>query len=155
MSEKTGPAPGWVDSHCHLDFPEFDGKMDEVRQEMRANGVTHALCISVNFAGFPKVLALAEAYDNFFATVGVHPDHEDRAEVDPLRLVELARHPRIIAIGETGLDYYRVSGDLEWQRERFRATYAPRANAGSLSLSIRAKLPRTRSPSCGKRGRPK
>jgi TatD DNase family protein len=100
-----------VDSHCHLDFPEFDGQMDDVRQEMRANGVTHALCISVNFAGFPKVLALAEAYDNFFATVGVHP----------LRLVELARHPRIVAIGETGLDYYRVSGDLEWQRERFRA----------------------------------
>ena len=121
MNEKTGPAPGWVDSHCHLDFPEFDGKMDEVRQEMRANGVTHALCISVNFAGFPKVLALAEAYDNFFATVGVHPDHEDRTEVDPARLVELARHPRVVAIGETGLDYYRLSGDLVWQRERFRA----------------------------------
>ena len=121
MSEKTSPAPELVDSHCHLDFPEFDGKMDEVRKEMRANGVTHALCISVNFGGFPKVLALAEAYDNFFATVGVHPDHEDRTEVDPARLVELARHPRIIAIGETGLDYYRLSGDLEWQRERFRA----------------------------------
>jgi TatD DNase family protein len=110
-----------VDSHCHLDFPEFDGKMAEVREEMRASGVTHALCISVNLAGFPKVLALAEAYDNFFATVGVHPDHEDRTKVDPLRLVKLARHPRIVAIGETGLDYYRVSGDLEWQRERFRA----------------------------------
>lgn len=121
MSEKTSPAPELVDSHCHLDFPEFDGKMDAVRKEMRANGVTHALCISVNFGGFPKVLALAEAYDNFFATVGVHPDHEDRTEVDPARLVELARHPRIIAIGETGLDYYRSSGDLEWQRERFRA----------------------------------
>ena len=121
MSEKTSPAPGLVDSHCHLDFPEFDGKMGEVREAMRANGVTHALCISVNLAGFPKVRALAEAYDNFFATVGVHPDHEDRTEVDPLRLVELARHPRIVAIGETGLDYYRVSGDLEWQRERFRA----------------------------------
>ena len=122
-SEPLEPAAfhGWVDSHCHLDFPEFDGKMDELREEMRANGVTHALCISVNFSGFPKVLALAEAYDNFFATVGVHPDHEDRAEVDPARLVELARHPRIVAIGETGLDYYRVGGDLEWQRERFRA----------------------------------
>ena len=113
--------PGLVDSHCHLDFPEFDGKMGEMREEMRANGVTHALCISVNLAGFPKVLALAEAYDNFFATVGVHPDHEDRTGVDPARLVELARHPRVVAIGETGLDYYRVSGDVEWQRERFRA----------------------------------
>src|SRR2546427_9980450 len=94
--------------------------MDEVRQEMRANGVTHALCISVNFAGFPKVLALAEAYDNFFASVGVHPDHEDRTEVDPWQLGELARHPRVVAIGETGLDYYRVSGDLEWHGARFR-----------------------------------
>ena len=128
MNGKTGPASpatagfsGWVDSHCHLDFPEFDGKMDEVREEMRTNGVTHALCISVNLAGFPKVLALAEAYDNFFATVGVHPDHEDRTEVDPARLVELARHPRVVAIGETGLDYYRLSGDSAWQRERFRA----------------------------------
>ena len=121
MSEKTSPAPGLVDSHCHLDFPEFDGKMGEVREAMRANGVTHALCISVNLAGFPKVRALAEAYDNFFATVGVHPDHEDRTEVDPARLVELAHHPRVVAIGETGLDYFRVSGDLEWQRERFRS----------------------------------
>ena len=95
--------------------------MDELREEMRANGVTHALCISVTLAGFPKVLALAETYGNFFATVGVHPDHEDRTGVDPERLVELARHPRIVAIGETGLDYYRLSGDLAWQRERFRA----------------------------------
>src|SRR5260221_2231176 len=95
--------------------------MDPVRKEMDANGVTHALCISVNFAGFPKVLALAEAYDNFFASVGVHPDHEERSPVDPRHLVQLAHHPRVVAIGETGLDYYRVSGDLEWQRDRFRA----------------------------------
>lgn len=113
--------PGLVDSHCHLDFPEFDGKMDEVQEEMRASGVTHALCISVNLTGFPKVLGLAKTHDNFFASVGVHPDHEDRTAVDPTQLVELARHPRVVAIGETGLDYYRVSGDLEWQRERFRA----------------------------------
>jgi len=113
--------PGLVDSHCHLDFPEFDGRMDEMRKAMHANGVTHALCISVNFAGFPRVLALAEAYDNFFASVGVHPDHEERSPVDPRHLVELAHHPRVVAIGETGLDYYRVSGDLEWQRDRFRA----------------------------------
>jgi TatD DNase family protein len=113
--------PGLIDSHCHLDFPEFTGKMAEVREEMRENGVTHALCISVNLESFPKVLGLAEAHDSFFASVGVHPDHEDRAAVDPARLVELARHARVLAIGETGLDYYRVSGELEWQRERFRA----------------------------------
>ena len=115
-----GSFPGLVDSHCHLDFPDFEGKLDEVREEMRANGVTHALCISVDLGGFPKVLGLAEAYDNFFASVGVHPDHEG-APVDPGQLVELARHPRVVAIGETGLDYHRLSGDLGWQRERFRA----------------------------------
>jgi TatD DNase family protein len=116
----ASPPPGLVDSHCHLDFPDFDGKMDEVREEMRANGVTHALCINVDLSGFPKVRGLAEAHDNFYASVGVHPDHE-AAPVDPRHLVELARHPRVVAIGETGLDYYRLSGDLEWQRERFRA----------------------------------
>lgn len=114
------PFPGLVDSHCHLDFPEFEGKLSEVREEMRANGVTHALCISVELARFPKVLGLAEAHDNFFASVGVHPDHE-AGPVDAQRLVELAGHPRVVAIGETGLDYHRLSGDLEWQRERFRA----------------------------------
>src|SRR5438046_3819374 len=88
---------------------------------MRANGVTHALCISVHLTGFPKVLALAEAYDNFFATVGVHPAHAERATVDPAQLVEPPRRPRSVGIGETGLDYYRVSGDSAWQRERFRA----------------------------------
>jgi TatD DNase family protein len=121
MNSVSLESHGLVDSHCHLDFPEFEGKLDAVREEMRSSGVTHALCISVNLTDFPKVLALAEAYDNFFATVGVHPDHDERAPVDPRRLVELARHPRVVAIGETGLDYYRVSGDLEWQRERFRA----------------------------------
>ncbi|HUL93545.1 MAG TPA: TatD family hydrolase [Burkholderiales bacterium] len=112
--------PGLVDSHCHLDFPEFEGKLEELREEMRINGVTHALCISVELAGFPKVLALAESHDNFFASVGVHPDHQAEP-VATQRLVELARHPRVVAIGETGLDYHRLSGDLEWQRERFRA----------------------------------
>ena len=111
--------PGLVDSHCHLDFPEFEGKLGEVRAEMQANGVTHALCISVELPKFPKVLALAEAHDNFFASVGVHPDHEAEP-VDSARLVELARNAKVVAIGETGLDYHRLSGDLEWQRERFR-----------------------------------
>ena len=111
--------PGLVDSHCHLDFPEFEGKLGEVREEMRANGVTHALCISVELPKFPKVLALAEAHENFFASVGVHPDHEAEV-VETGRLVELAAHPKVVAVGETGLDYHRLSGDLEWQRERFR-----------------------------------
>jgi len=112
--------PRLVDSHCHLDFPDFDGRIDAIREEMREHGVTHALCISTSLPGVPKVLGLAETYDNFFASVGVHPDQEDRSQVDAAQLVELARHPRVVAIGETGLDYHRVSGDLEWQRQRFR-----------------------------------
>jgi TatD DNase family protein len=110
-----------VDSHCHLDFPDFEGRMDAVRAEMQAHAVTHALCISVGLAGFPKVLALAERYGNFYASVGVHPDHADQSPVDEDELVRLAAHPRVVAIGETGLDYYRTRGDTEWQRERFRA----------------------------------
>jgi TatD DNase family protein len=73
----------------------------------------------VELPKFPKVLALAEAHENFFASVGVHPDHEAEA-VESARLVELAAHPKVVAIGETGLDYHRLSGDLEWQRQRFR-----------------------------------
>lgn len=111
---------GLVDSHCHLDFPDFEGGMDALRDEMRANGVTHALCISVSLAGFPKVLGLAERYGNFFASVGVHPDNEDPAPLDQSELLRLARNPRVVAIGETGLDYYRASGDVEHQRSRFR-----------------------------------
>ena len=94
--------------------------MPEVLDNMRAKRVTHALCISVDLADFPRVLALAEREPNLYATVGVHPDHEDTHEPDVDELLRLADHPRVIGIGETGLDYYRLSGDLEWQRERFR-----------------------------------
>lgn len=122
-ADSTLPATpsGLVDSHCHLDFPEFAGKIDAVREEMRDHGVTHALCISVSLPGVPQVLRLAERYDNFYATVGVHPDHKDGKVVHESELAELAQHPKVLAIGETGLDYYRAGGDLEWQRERFRA----------------------------------
>src|SRR3954468_12455870 len=109
-----------VDSHCHLDFPDFDGRLDEVRAAMAENGVTHALCISTSIEGFGKVRALAERFDNFFASVGIHPDTEQAADIDTAGLAKLAAHPRVVAIGETGLDYYRTEGDLEWQRERFR-----------------------------------
>lgn len=82
--------------------------------------VGHALCVSVTLDKFPEVLALAEEYDNFYASVGVHPDYEDIAEPSIDELFSLASHPKVIAIGETGLDYFRLTGDLEWQRERFR-----------------------------------
>ena len=110
----------FIDSHCHLDFPELVGRLDEVFTRMRDNQVTHALCVSVNLADFPSVLALAEAHEHLYASVGVHPDYPDVAEPSVDELVNLAQHPKIVAIGETGLDYFRLTGDLEWQRQRFR-----------------------------------
>ena len=87
---------------------------------MAANSVTHALCVSVNLETFPDVRAIAERFPNIFASIGVHPDDRSGEEPDVARLVALADHARVVAIGETGLDYYRVEGDTEWQRERFR-----------------------------------
>ncbi|WP_317202967.1 TatD family hydrolase [Janthinobacterium sp.] len=110
----------YIDSHCHINFPELAARMPEILAKMAENKVTHALCVSVNLPEFPQVLALAEQYPNIFASVGVHPDYEDTPEPSVEELVRLADHPRIIAIGETGLDYFRLTGDLEWQRERFR-----------------------------------
>ena len=109
-----------VDSHCHLNFPELISNMDGVRQAMRDNQVGHALCVSVTLDKFPEVLAVAEANENIYASVGVHPDYEDEQAFTVEDLVRLAQHPKVIAIGETGLDYFRLTGDLEWQRERFR-----------------------------------
>lgn len=109
-----------VDSHCHLDFPDLASNLDELLAKMRDNEVSHALCVSVNLQDFPRVLALAEAHSNLFASVGVHPDYENLAEPQAAQLAALAAHPRVVAIGETGLDYFRLKGDLEWQRERFR-----------------------------------
>ena len=110
----------YIDSHCHINFPELAARMPEILAKMAENRVTHALCVSVDLPDFPQVLALAEQYPHIYASVGVHPDYEDTPEPTVDQLVELANHPKIIAIGETGLDYYRLEGDLEWQRERFR-----------------------------------
>jgi len=109
-----------VDSHCHLDFPELAADVDGVLADMRAHGVTHALCVSVTLEDFPKVRALAEQHDNLYASVGTHPDYPGAPLVTVEDLVRLSDHPKVVAIGETGLDYYRLEGDLEWQRERFR-----------------------------------
>jgi TatD DNase family protein len=109
-----------VDSHCHINFPELAGNMGDVLAQMQQNEVVSALCVSVNLADFPQILALAERYPHIYASVGVHPDHEGAEEPDVARLVGLAQHPKVIAIGETGLDYFRLKGDLEWQRARFR-----------------------------------
>lgn len=128
----------FIDSHCHIDFPELAKDIDALRAAMQTNQVTHALCVSVNLPAWPGVIAMAERYDNFYASVGVHPDYEEGVEVEEPtveRLVELAKHPKVIAIGETGLDYYRLTGDLEWQRERFRV-HIRAARATGLPLII-------------------
>lgn len=109
-----------VDSHCHLDFPGLAEQVPEILARMAENGVGHALCVAVDLENFPKVLALAESDPRLFASVGLHPDYTDCREPSSDDLVRLAGHPRVVAIGETGLDYYRLTGDLEWQRERFR-----------------------------------
>lgn len=110
----------FIDSHCHIDFPELADRLPAILQKMQDNQVSHALCVSVTLPEFPQVLALAEQHPNIYASVGVHPDYEDTEEPSVGQLVTLAAHPRIVAIGETGLDYYRLTGDLDWQRERFR-----------------------------------
>jgi TatD DNase family protein len=128
-----------VDSHCHLDFDEYRDRIPEVLAEMSAAGVEHALCISVTLQDFPRVRALAETHARLFATVGVHPDYPEVDGVAVDELVALADHPRILAVGETGLDYYRLQGDLEWQRERFRAHIrAARACRKPLVIHTRA-----------------
>jgi len=110
-----------VDSHCHLDFPELRGELPALLERMAANGVTHALTISTTLAGFPGVLEVARSRPNLWCTAGVHPDERrDGREASVEELVALAADPKVVAIGETGLDYFRVEGDTGWQRERFR-----------------------------------
>ncbi|MCL2525407.1 MAG: TatD family hydrolase [Betaproteobacteria bacterium] len=108
-----------VDSHCHLDFPGLAGRLPEVLAAMQDNEVGMALCIGVNLEDFPRVLALAERDPRLYATVGVHPEYAEAEEPTVERLVELAAHPRVVAIGETGLDYYWQKDKPEWQRQRF------------------------------------
>jgi TatD DNase family protein len=110
----------FIDSHCHINFPDLVAREAEILANMQANQVTHALCVSVELDRYPEVLAMAERHPNVFASVGVHPDYENITEPTLAQLVALAEHPRVVAIGETGLDYFRLTGDLEWQRERFR-----------------------------------
>lgn len=114
----------FVDSHCHLNFPELRERLPQIRADMAEARVDRALCICTTLEEFDQVHALALAHDNFWASVGVHPDNEGVAEPDVAGLVRLASLPRVVAIGETGLDYYRLEGrsvaDMAWQRERFR-----------------------------------
>lgn len=110
----------YVDSHCHLNFPELAQNLPDILDRMAANQVTHALVVSVNLPDWPGLMEVVEPHGNLWASVGVHPDYEDTTEPDAAELARLSQHPRVVAIGETGLDYYRLSEPLDWQRERFR-----------------------------------
>jgi len=110
----------FVDSHCHLDFPELAQDLPALLRAMADARVTHALCISVELKDWPRVHALALEHDHLYATAGVHPDYEDIEQPTVARLLELASRDKVVGIGETGLDYYRLQGDLGWQRDRFR-----------------------------------
>jgi TatD DNase family protein len=114
----------FTDSHCHLNFPELAENIHTIREDMAKAHVTRALVISTTLERFPEVHALATQFDNFWATVGVHPDNEGVQEPTLDDLLTLAKLPKVVGIGETGLDYYRLGertvADMEWQRNRFR-----------------------------------
>ena len=129
----------FVDSHCHLSFPELAERIDTIRAEMAAARVDRALCICTTLEEFPAVHALATRHDNFWCSAGVHPDNEGVREPALAELLALAARPRVVAIGETGLDYYRLNGrslgEMEWQRERFRV-HIRAARASDLPLVV-------------------
>lgn len=128
-----------VDSHCHLDFPELAADIPGILGRMTDAGVGWALCAGVTLERLPAVMDIAHANPNIFAAVGVHPDTEEGADPDAATLVALAADPKVVAIGETGLDYYRLEGDLEWQRRRFRTHIAAaRATGKPLIIHTRA-----------------
>jgi TatD DNase family protein len=124
-----------VDSHCHLDFPDLAANLPQILELMQQNDVGCAVCIGVNLEDLPRVLALADTYPQIFASVGVHPESTDAKEPSVAELVALAAHPKVIAIGETGLDYYWHKDAPEWQRERFR-THIRAARATGKPLVI-------------------
>lgn len=133
----------FVDSHCHLNFPQYADTLDTLRAEMAEAGVDRALCISTTLEEFPQVHALATRYDNFWATVGVHPDNEGVQEPTLEDLVSRAALQRVVGIGETGLDYYRLGersvDEMAWQRERFRVHIRAARQTG-LPLVIHTRM---------------
>ena len=112
-----------VDSHCHLDrldLAKLGGDLDAVFAAAREHGVMHMLCVCIDMDNFPAVAGLAERYPQVFASVGVHPNEQDTRDPSVKELLQLAQTAKVVAIGETGLDYFHGKGDLDWQRGRFR-----------------------------------
>lgn len=129
----------FVDSHCHLNFPELAQNLPDILQRMAQNQVTHALVVSVSMPDWGGLMDLVAPYPHLYASVGVHPDYEDTPEPSLDELVTLALSPKVVAIGETGLDYFRKPEPLEWQRDRFRLhIQASRASGLPLIIHTRA-----------------
>ncbi len=133
----------YVDSHCHLSFPELAERLPEIRAAMAEASVDRALCICTTLEEFDRVHALATGFSNFWCSAGVHPDNEDVREPSVEDLLALAAKPKVVAIGETGLDYYRLAGraieDMAWQRQRFRVhIHAARQSALPLVIHTRS-----------------
>lgn len=113
----------YVDSHCHLDCIElgdFDNNFDELIRRCNNAGVEHMLCVSIDMERYPRMAELVNKYSSISISVGVHPMAEENQSADATRLQQLASEPKVVAIGETGLDYYYHKGDRNWQQERFR-----------------------------------
>jgi len=110
---------GLVDSHCHLNFDPMGDDLEAVIERARLGNVSHMLCVAVNLEDYPQVLAIAREHENIFASVGVHPCYQDVQEPEVAELVALAQDEQVVAIGETGLDYFRIEGDIAWQQQRF------------------------------------
>lgn len=129
----------FVDSHCHLSFPELRAALPDIRAAMEVAQVDRALCICTTLEEFESVHALAMSHNNFWCTAGVHPDNEGVLEPGLGDLLALAERPKVVALGETGLDYFRLNGrsveDMAWQRERFRV-HIRAARATGLPLVI-------------------
>jgi len=133
----------YTDSHCHLNFPELMSQLGDIHQAMQAAQVTRALCICTTLENFDDVHGLAMTHHNMWATVGVHPDNEGVREPSLQDLLDGAARPKVVAIGETGLDYYQMEerkggrkvSDMEWQRDRFR-THIRAARQTQLPLVI-------------------
>lgn len=132
---------GMIDSHCHLDMLDLDqlgGSLDAVMDAAREHGVDKMLCVSVNLERFPAMMAIVDQYPHVFASVGVHPNEDEGEEPTVEGLLSLADNPKVIALGETGLDYFRSEGDLSWQHDRYR-THIQAARKSHLPLIIHSR----------------
>ena len=113
-----------IDSHCHIPLLSEDMAVDEILNNAKENDVSHMLCVAIDLEGSPNIIDLARKYENVSASVGIHPNTELKQEATVKDIVSLASNDEVVAIGETGLDYFRSEGDLEWQRDRFRTHIA-------------------------------